>query len=62
MKKKTWNCIICQRTKKDGELHLACFNCPKMFSATNSRINLEICIECAIGTDLLNRQLEPKIT
>lgn len=33
-----------------------------MFEATQKRMNIEICIECAIGTDILNRQLKPKIT
>lgn len=29
---------------------------------SKTNINIQICIECAIGTDLVNKQLKQKIT
>jgi hypothetical protein len=49
--------MICYRVKKDGELHLACFNC-QVFGEMR---NVEVCMDCAEGTGLLRKKNVPKV-
>jgi hypothetical protein len=58
---KGWVCLLCQKTKANGELHLACFACPAVFAAINEKKNLEVCMSCAIRTKLIICETVDKI-
>ena len=59
-KETNWRCFLCNGVGKDGELHLACFACPKV-SEDDTKFNFEICFNCATKSKMLMREPPGKI-
>lgn len=56
-----WKCFLCDGKGNDGELHLACFACPKMTELNGQKTNFEICFSCAKKSNMMMREPPAKI-
>ena len=59
--KDKWKCTLSQQQFTEGDLHLACFSCPRMSEAVGKKFNFEICMPCAKRSELLMKNPEQKV-